>query len=227
MLIMETENNKQAKIIETSELPERIGDIPEEKSSTDNWQDEIWAQIGDMTLTEGIKQAWICVKKIKVKQVVWGASLCIGIFLGGFILYYISNLFLSLLWTIANECYDMVDGKNNGYLYSLFDGHLYNSIPFSLIVAIIVGLVANRHKLIHMILDFLMLLSILEIWNYWHIEYGVNETLGGLCFIIMFLIVPILYIAKFFISIFTDNEQDNEAKENNESASNTIVRDSN
>lgn len=63
---------------------------------------------------------------------------------------------------------------------------------------------------------------ILETWDFWHIEYTANEILGGVCFVIMFIIVPVLSMARLLVSIFTDNEHGNEGKEDDESA-NTAV----
>lgn len=204
---MGTENKKSTETIESSERFERIDDNIEANPNTDAEIDEIWSKIGDMTLSEGTKSAWHHIKKLKVKPLVLWIGTCIGIGFAGIIVFHLSFWLLPLLWSNANYCYDMAMGNNNEYLYSFFDGDLINTIPFSLIVAIIVGFFSKRNKLLFIILYFIILLSILEIWDYWHIEYGANEILGGLCFVIMFIITPVLYVIRWLIHILIESPE--------------------
>ena len=233
---METKDKTIMENIETTELPKMIDNIKKE-SSAPSVEDkaeldlyEIWNRIGGMTMVEGAKSAWQHIKNLKIEDIAIVVGACLGLVLTGFFIYGIFCILIPLFeltWLVANDCYAMTVGEYHALFYQLIDRDLLYSAPFCLLVAVVVGLLCERHKLLCTLLYFLALMLILEVWDYWHIEYTANGTLGGLCFVIMFIIVPVLSIARFFVSIFTDNEQDNEAKENNESVSNAIVRDSN
>lgn len=204
---METENKKTTETIESSERFERINDNTEDNSNMNTELEDIWSKIGDMTLSEGTKSAWHLIKKLKVKPLVLWIGVCFGIGFAGIIVFHLSFLLLPILWSNANDCYAMAVGNNKEYQYSFFDGDLINTIPFSLIVAVIVGIFSKRNKLLFIILYFIILLSILEIWDYWHIEYGANEILGALCFVIMFIITPVLYIIRWLIHILFESQE--------------------
>lgn len=204
---MRTENKKTTETIEFHERNERINDNTENNSNTGTELDEIWSKIGDMTLSEGTKYAWHLIKNLKVKSMVLVIVTCAGFGLAGVIVFHVSRLLFPLIWEMANNCYTMAVGNNNEYLYSFFDGDLINTIPFSLIIAIIVGIFSKRNKFLFIILYFMILFSMLEIWDYWHFEYGVNEILGSLCFVIMFIIIPILYIIRWFIPILIERPE--------------------
>lgn len=205
---MNPTNKKLTESVESSEQSERIDDNIEANPNKDTEIDEIWSQIGDMTLTDVTKSVWSYLKKLKIRNMVWGTSICIGIVLAGIITFHISRLLFPLIWIMANDSYAMIVGRNYDYEYSLFDGDLVYSIPFCLIVASIVGIFSKRNKLLLFVLYFILLLSILEIWNYWQIAYNVNEVLGVICFVLMFITVPILYTIRALIPIFFDKEDD-------------------
>ena len=218
--IMETKDKTITENIETAEVPEII-DNDKEESSVPNVEDksepdldEFWNRIDECE-----RPACRYIKNQKNGHIATGLGLCIGLILYGFMIYGV--------WVAASDCFAMMAGERFAYSYSLLDRDLLFSAPFCLLVAVVVGLLSERHKLLCTILYFLALLFILEIWDYWHIEYTANGTLGGLCFVIMFIIVPVLSIVRFIVSFFTDNEQGDEAEENNESESNVIVGDSN
>lgn len=233
---METKDKTIMENIETTELPKMI-DNNKKESSAPSVEDkaeldlyEIWNRIGGMTMVEGAKSAWQHIKNLKIEDIAIVVGACLGLVLTGFFIYGIFCILIPLFeltWLVANDCYAMTVGEHHALSYQLIGRDLLYSAPFCLLVAVVVGFLCERHKLLCTLLYFLALMLILEVWDYWHIEYTANGTLGGLCFVIMFIIVPVLSIARFFVSIFTDNEQDNEAKENNESASNIIVMDSN
>lgn len=213
---METNNKKITETIEMSKSP-KITDNNKEEEVFDAESGDIWEQIGDMTLIEGVKSVWRYINSLRLKYVAMVIGGCLSIVLAGFIIYGISSIFsplIQLVWTVANDCYAMTVGNHYAYSYLLVDGDLLYSAPFCLVVAIIVGIFSEKHKLWCFLLYFLTLLFILEIWDYWHIEYTVNKILGGLCFVIMFIIVPVLSLVRFLVSFFTDNEQGNEATEN-------------
>lgn len=219
---METKDKTIMENIEMTELPEIIDNIKED-SSAPNVEDkteldlnEIWNRVGGMTVAEGAKSAWRHIKNLKIEHIAIGIGACIGVVLTGFFIYGIFCILIplfELVWLVANDCYAMTVGEHYALAYQLIDRGLLYSAPFCLLVAVVVGLFSERHKFLCTILYFLALMLILEVWDYWHIEYTANGTLGGLCFVIMFIIVPVLSIVRFIVSVFTDNEQGNEATE--------------
>ena len=229
---METKDKTITENIETAEVPEIIDNNKEESSAPsveDNTEfdlNERLNRIGEMTLIEGIRSACRYIKNLKIKYIATGVYFCIGLLLFGFMIKVFIRLF-KLVGGVASDCFAMMAGEHFAYSYSLIDSDLSYSAPFCLLVAVVVGLLSERHKLLYTILYFLSLLFILEIWDYWHIEYSANGDLGALCFVIMFIIVPVLSIVRFIVSCFTDIEQGDDAEENNESESNVIVGDSN
>lgn len=223
--IMETKDKTIMENIETVESPviidndKEVSSVPNVEDKSEPDLDEIWNRIDGMTLIEGERPACRYIKNLKIGHIATGLGFCIGLVLYGFMIYGV--------WVAASDCFAMMAGERFAYSYSLIDRDLLFSVPFCLLVAVAVGLSSERHKLLCTELYFLALLFILEIWDYCHIEYSANGTLGGLCFVVMFIIVPVLSIVRFSVSFITDNEQSNEAKENNESASNVTARDSN
>ena len=219
---MEAKDKTIMENIETAEAPEII-DNNKEESSVPNVEDnteldlnEIWNRIGGMTVVEGAKSAWRHIKNLKIEDLAIVVGACLGLVLTGFFIYGIFRILIllfELAWLVANDCYAMTVGGHYALTYQLIDRDLLFSAPFCLLVAVVLGLLSERHKLLYTILYFLSLLFILEIWDYWHIEYTANGTLGGLCFVIMFIIVPVWSLVRFIISVFTDNEQGNEATE--------------
>lgn len=216
---METNNKRVTETIKTTELPENIDNNNKEEFLDSNIEDrleanlgEIWNRIGGMTMLEGAKSAWYHIKNLKIKHIAIGIGTCIGLVLVGFMICGVIHL-IELAWVAANNCFTMTSGEHFVYLYSLIDRDLFYSIPFCLLVAAIVGIFSERHELLYTLLYFLTLLFIIEIWDYWHVEYTANEILGELCFVIMFIIVPVLSMVRYLVSIFTDNEHGNEAKE--------------
>lgn len=219
---METKDKTIMENIEMTELPEIIDNIKED-SSAPNVEDkteldlnEIWNRVGGMTMAEGAKSAWQYIKNLKIEDMVIVVGACLGLVLTGFFIYGIFCILIPLFelaWLVANDCYAMTVGEHHALTYQFIDRDLLFYAPFCLLVAVVVGLFSERHKLLCTILYFLALLFILETWDYWHIKYTANGTLGGLCFVIMFIIVPVLSIVRFIVSVFTDNEQGNEATE--------------
>lgn len=219
---MEAKDKTIMENIETAEAPEII-DNNKEESSVPNVEDnteldlnEIWNRIGGMTVVEGAKSAWRHIKNLKIEDLAIVVGACLGLVLTGFFIYGIFRILIllfELAWLVANDCYAMTVGGHYALTYQLIDRDLLFSTPFCLLVAVVVGLLSERHKLLCTILYFLALMFILEVWDYWHIEYTADGTLGGLCFVIMFIIVPVLSMVRFIVSVFTDNEQGNEATE--------------
>lgn len=211
---MESNNKRVNEPIETTESPES-----KEEFLDSNIEDrlesnlgEIWNRIGGMTMLEGAKSAWHHIKNLKIKHIAIGIGTCIGLVLGGFMICGVIHL-IEFAWTAASNCFAIMEGERFAYSYSLIDNDLFYTVPFCLLVAVIVGLFSDRHELLRTLLYFLTLLFIIEVWDFWHIEYTVNEILGGLCFVIMFIIVPVLPMVRYIVSVFTDNEQGNEARE--------------
>lgn len=200
---METNDKKVTEPIETTEMFE-IADNKEEMISDTKAQaghdlNKLWNRIGGMTLTEGVKSVWRYIKNLKIEQITIGIGMCIGLVLVGFIIYGGIPLF-DFVWAAASNCFDMMAGERFAYSYSLLDRDLFYSVPFCLLVAVMVGIFSERHEPLCTMLYFLALLFILEVWDYWHIEYTANGILGGLCFVIMFIIVPVLYMVRFHAS---------------------------
>lgn len=219
---MEAKDKTIMENIETAEAPEIIDNNKEEPSAPnvdDNTEldlNEIWNRIGGMTVVEGAKSAWRHIKNLKIEDLAIVVGACLGLVLTGFFIYGIFRILIllfELAWLVANDCYAMTVGEHYALTYQLIDRGLLYSAPFCLLVAVVVGLFSERHKFLCTILYFLALMLILEVWDYWHIEYTANGTLGGLCFVIMFIVVPILSMVKYVVSVFTDNEQGNEATE--------------
>lgn len=67
---MEMNNKKVIETIEMSESP-KITDNNKEEAVLDTDPGDIWEQIGDMTLTEGVKSAWRYINNLRLKYVVW------------------------------------------------------------------------------------------------------------------------------------------------------------
>lgn len=200
---METNDKKVTEPIETTEMFE-IADNKEEMISDTKAQaghdlNKLWNRIGGMTIIEGAKSAWHYIKNLKIEHIAIGIGICVGLVLVGFMIYGFIHL-LELVWAAANNCFAMMAGERIVYSYSLIDRDLFYSVPFCLLVAVMVGIFSERHKLWCSLLYFLTLLFILETWDFWHIEYTVNGIFGGLCFVIMFIIVPILYMVRFHVS---------------------------
>lgn len=92
----------------------------------------------------------------------------------------------------------MVMGLNEWkYSYCLLDRDLVYTIPLSIGVAAIVGLSFNKRSFLYAVVYFILLVSLLEVWDYWFImKVGAKWFLGGFCFVVMFIIIPLLLLIR-------------------------------
>lgn len=183
--------------------------------NTDNQEsekkDSKWAQIGEMTLIDGVKAAWRSLCDIKLRHLAMGLGICAGIVIVVILGYYVFFPIFKFAWYALCKCFSIATGEHNTNSYHLIDGDLSRSIPLCLFIAYIVGITSKKHGLLFALMCFFTQQATLEIWDYWHIEkYGASKLLGGICFIITFVVLPILFIIKNYIEDIIETENDEE-----------------
>ncbi len=161
---------------------------------------------GSMTITEGAGSLWRWIKEMKLKTLAdillacgMGVAFCFA--LGPFLHYLLDFLSTSL---------SMVIGMTDSSHYEFFDDDLAYTVPFCLIIAVLVGMASLKYSWICGLSYFIGLMAVLEIWDFCHIEKGVlYEWLGAACYVIMFIVVPILILVRYF-SIIRDIDDDDD-----------------
>ena len=161
------------------------------------------------------------IKKITLEHVLMVFSAIIGfVLLGLFIYYVVPFIWLCIKVTLLT----MVDESAYHY-YNFFKWDL---LCFTLVCAtsaIFVGLSVAKHKVLSAIGYFALFLSIVEVWKYWYANYElVDAWMGGVCFVLLFLVIPILtYVSRPKNKSTEDNSEENsedDSKDNDaESAS--------
>lgn len=162
------------------------------------------------------------IKKITLEHVSMVFSAIIGfVLLGLFIYYVVPFIWLCIKVTLLT----MVD--ESAYYY--YDFFTWDLLCFTIVCAtsaIFVGLSVAKHKVLSAIGYFALFLSIVEVWKYWYANYElVDAWMGGVCFVLLFLVIPILtYIARPKSKNTEDNSEENseEDSEDNDAESSPL-----
>lgn len=162
------------------------------------------------------------IKKITLEHVLMVFSAIIGfVLLGLFIYYVVPFIWLCIKVTLLT----MVD--ESAYYY--YDFFTWDLLCFTIVCAtsaIFVGLSVAKHKVLSAIGYFALFLSIVEVWKYWYANYElVDAWMGGVCFVLLFLVIPILtYIARPKSKNTEDNSEENseEDSEDNDAESSPL-----
>lgn len=150
-------------------------------------------KIGEMTISEGFKRMWHRIQELKLKHMMLVVGVCLAILFFSLLVYYVVPPAVEIIWHILKTCVSMPVGWHDSYYYAFLDEDLFCTIPLCLTVAAIVGRSFNKFKWMCGMIYCLLLVSMLEIWDYWFLEIGMgNEYLGGFCFAVMFVIIPVL-----------------------------------
>jgi hypothetical protein len=179
----------EEKIIEESEVREETDETlgQKEESKISQW----FAKIGEKNLID----AFSFVGKIKLKYIAYA----LGIVLMGLFLYYIGwkliiCVIFPLVIQIIQQSFFMATGIDIDHEYHFFDSDLWYSIPVCLTVSIVFAK-CTRFRRGFWLFYFAILIFTLEYWDYIH-ENCLNEqhsaVLGGVCFGIFFVLVPVL-----------------------------------
>lgn len=147
------------------------------------------------------------VKNITLEQVLMAFSMIVGaVLLGLFVYYGVPFIWLCIKVTLLT----MVD--ESAYYY--YDFFTWDLLCFTLVCAtsaIFVGLSVAKHKVLSAIGYFALFLSIVEVWKYWYANYELVEAwMGGVCFVLLFLVIPILtYVSRPKSESTEDNSEEN------------------
>lgn len=165
------------------------------KEEDDSQFEQICKQIGEMSLKEGVKFVWSFLLGLKLKHIAMGLMWLIIIIFGGYAVFgYLFPFALKLIWKILSCCVSMSLGIRDYALdYCFFDRDLLLTMPLCIVVAIVVGRSFSSRSFLYAIMYFVMLVSVLETWDYWFtMKIGFMSLWGGVCFVVMFIIIPIL-----------------------------------
>jgi hypothetical protein len=158
-------------------------------------------KVGEMTLSEFFRN----IGNLKLKHIGYAA----GIIVAGIIIIYIVIPLVCLAATVVWHDFSMSTGKlDTACVYRFWDSDLWYTIPLSLVVFTVVALSINFRygllKFLFRLFYFALLIFTLEYWNYAHITNPVPEPadriLGGVCFGIFFILIPVLLLIHKSIS---------------------------
>jgi hypothetical protein len=201
----------EEKIIEESEVREETDETlgQKEESKTIQW----FAKVGEKNLIDAFR----FVGKLKLKYI----GYVLGIVLTGLFLYYIGwkliiRVICPLVIQIIRQSFFMVTGTDIDCEYRFFDSDLWYTVPVCLTVSIIVAK-CTRFRWVFWLFYFAILMITLEYWDYIHRDclYShfldkncFNEhsaVLGGVCFGIFFVLVPVLLWINYSIEKKKEN----------------------
>lgn len=165
----------------------------------------------EISLQEGIKCAWRYVLNLKLLDVFMGLMCCVLVFLIGLFLYHFFLPILGILVNVILKPIEMSIGES-GWSWSshdFFDSDLFYTIPFSICVSIVVGKSFRRYNFLLGMLYLIFLLFSLEFWDYnFHEMYAASPYLGGLCWVITSVLLPILFYLRRPSHVKVTNEKE-------------------
>jgi hypothetical protein len=199
------------KDIELSENREEVKIETTSKTEDDGF-DAWFKKVGEKTLTDAIKLALQYTGKLKLKYVAYALGCPLALILCGLIIYYLIFPLLCLIGVMILHSFAMTVGLHedsvyNSY-YSFFDSDLFLTVPVCLTVSIIVILYSNVTNFLFWLFYFATLVTTLEYWDYRFLETpDANAVLGGTCFFLFFVIIPVLIIVKSKIASATNRNK--------------------
>lgn len=162
------------------------------------------------------------IKKITLEHVLMVFCAIIGFVLLGLFIYYV----VPFIWLCIKVTFLTMIGESAYYYYDFFTGDLLCFTIVCATSAIFVGLSVAKHKVLSAIGYFALFLSIVEVWKYWYANYElVDAWMGGVCFALLFLVIPILiYMVRPKSKSTEDNSEENseEDSEDNDAESSPL-----
>lgn len=204
------------KIIEISDNQEEMkveNTVETHKEEEDGY--DIWVKkhIGEKDLTDAFNYASKVLKSIgkwklkyfayTIKYIGYGIGSILGLILGGFLLH--------ALFSGFSHIFDMMTDDTDSYSYAFLDSDLWATVIISVLISVSsFGILGKATKVL---LYCLFLIAIVEYWDYIFLTtHDTNSILGGSCFWLFFVIIPILLIVKFSTDSDKTEEKTDEEK---------------
>lgn len=159
-----------------------------------NDEELLFGEFGEKSWLDCIRTVWNRVLNIKMKTILLLLSCCLLFGVIVLFFYYLASPLYDFLKYILKTPVSMAFGMHyDSDSHNVLDGDLLATIPLCLCVALFVCRSCSRFRWGVGILYFVVLMVMLEIWDSWFVDYfGAREYLGGTCFVIMFVIIPVL-----------------------------------
>jgi hypothetical protein len=189
-------NIEQSKVQEEIKVENAVE--TSEKTDEDAFDVLVKKHIGEKDLTDAFRLAakgFRYAGQFKLKYIAYAIKYigyAIGFILGLFLLYGIYSGF--------SHIFDMMTGDTDSYSFSLLDSDLWVTIIISAIIVCYSFWI--RDKGTKGLFYLIFLVAMVEYWDYSFLEtYDTSSILGGTCFFLFFIIIPVLLIIKSYVDL--------------------------
>jgi hypothetical protein len=194
------------KNIEYSEIKEDIeaeNTVETSGKTTEDCGEEWFEKAGETTLVDAIKIALQYAGNLKLKYIALVVGGVLMLYLCVLLIYYVLfPLLIGVLKLIAFDFLITIGEHKDGYCYRFFDNDLFSTVPLCVAVSIIANNYSKAKGWLFWLIYFVVLLTSLEGLDYCFIETrDTNAVLGGTCFVLLFIIVPVLLAIKSKIDV--------------------------
>lgn len=202
---------EKSKNIEISEITEEF----KNEETAENHKEEkdfydIWVKkhLGEKDLFDAFKYASKVLKsvgKCKLKHIAYAIK-----YAGYAVAFILCALVVFIIYCAFAHVFDMMTDNGGSFYYVFFDNDLWATIVTSVIVSMYSFWVWDKG--IKGVIYFIFLIMLVEYWDYSFAEtFDENTVLGGICYFLFFVIIPILLIMKQCMA--SPNDEDKEETE--------------